>query len=359
MIYGKHRLPGGTWHRLFMAASLVLASACGSEDRLSPSTESPTAVAPTDSIPPADSSAAPLDSTLTSPDSLPPTDPGPAGATLAAGTQPGIVFGSQGMGPEDLNSIHTGTWSGGAISPDNVIGFLSAVRKKGGRAVIKMSMGSDKYITNSDGTFSLTKWKGLVDRFKKVKAELGPFISDGTLLGHFIIDEPQRAVRWGGKIISHATVEAMAQYSKDIWPNMNTFARVVPSWLATSPITYRALDAGWLQYAADKGDVTKLVTAEVAKAKLKGLGLLVGLNILDGGNGSSRVRGWIKTRWAMSASEIRTYGTALLNQTYACGFYNWSYQYHGPTYYARTDIKSAMAALSLKAKAHARTSCRM
>jgi hypothetical protein len=271
MIYGKHRLPGGAWHRLLIAASLTFAGACGSEDQLSPSAESPTAVAPTDSIPPG-----PLDSTLTSPDSLAPTDPGSAGVTLAAGTQPGIVFGSQGMQPADLNSIHTGTWAGGSISPDNVIAFLSAVRSKGGRAVIKMSMGSDKYITNSDGTFSLTKWKGLVDRFRRVN--LGPYISDGTLLGHFLIDEPHRAVRWGGKIISHATVEAMAQYSKSIWPSMTTFARVVPSWLATSSITYRALDAGWLQYAADKGDVTKLVTAEVAKAKLKGLGLLVGLN---------------------------------------------------------------------------------
>ena len=259
------------------------------------------------------------------------------------------------MRPADLNSIHTGTWAGGAVSPDNVIAFLSGVRSKGGRAIIKMSMGTDKYITNSDGTFSLTKWKGLVDRFRKVN--LDPFISDGTLLGHFLIDEPHRAVRWGGKIISHATVEAMAQYSKGIWRNMTTFARVVPSWLDDSPIIYRALDAGWLQYEVNKGDVAKLVAAEVAAAKPKGLGLIVGLNILDGGNGSSGVRGWITRKWAMSASEIRTYGTALLNQSHACGFYNWSYQYHGPEYYARTDIKSAMTELSRKAKAHTRTSC--
>ncbi|HEX2249317.1 MAG TPA: hypothetical protein VHH32_03165 [Gemmatimonadales bacterium] len=359
MIYRKHRLSGGVRHRLFLAAAFVFAGACGSEDGLSPSAESPTAAAPSDSIPPADSSAAPIDSTLSSPDSLAPTDAGPAGATLAVGTQPGIVFGSQGMGPEDLNSIHTGTWVGGAISPDNVIAFLTGVRKKGGRAVIKMTMGSDKYITNADGTFSLSKWKGLVDRFRIVRTQLNQFISDGTLLGHFLIDEPGRAVRWGGKIISHSTIEAMAQYSKSIWPNMTTFARVVPSWLDDWPNAYRALDAGWLQYEANKGDVVKLVNAEVAAAKLKGLGLIVGLNILDGGNGSSGVRGWIRTKWAMSASEIRTYGTALLNQTYACGFYNWTYQYHGPTYYARTDIKSAMAALSLKAKAHVRTSCQM
>jgi hypothetical protein len=355
MMYGKYRLPGGT---LLMVAALMVVGACGSEDRLSPSAESPTALAPTDSLLPADSSAVPIDSTLIPTDSipLPPTDSGAAGViTFTAGTQPGIVFASYGMEPGDLNAVHTGTLRGGGITPDNVVSFLSAVRSKGGRVILKLCMGEDKYVKNSDGTFSLTKWKGLVDRFRKVN--LGPYISDGTLLGHFLIDEPHRSAKWG-KVISQATVEAMAQYSKQIWPSMTTFVRVVPSWLASAPVTYRALDAGWLQYESPKGDVTKLVTAEVAKAKLKGLGLIIGLNILDGGNGSSGVRGWLKKKWAMSASEIRSYGTALLNQSYACGFYNWTYQYHGPEYYARSDIRAALSELSNKAKAHARTSCR-
>jgi hypothetical protein len=84
----------------------------------------------------------------------------------------------------------------------------------------------------------------------------------------------------------------------------------------------------------------------------------VGLNILDGGNGSSNVRGWSSGDWAMTATEIRNYGNALLNQSYACGFYNWTYDYFGETYYNRTDIKSALTELSKKAKAHVRTSCR-
>jgi hypothetical protein len=57
----------------------------------------------------------------------------------------------------------------------------------------------------------------------------------------------------------------------------------------------------------------------------------------------------------MSATELRTYGTALLNQTYACGFYMWM---HNTTYYGRADIKSAMTELSTKAKTHVKTSCR-
>jgi hypothetical protein len=150
----------------------------------------------------------------------------------------------------------------------------------------------------------------------------------------------------------------MAKYSKQLWPGMTTFVRAPPSWLAASTTVYTYLDAGWAQYASYQGDATKWITAEAAKAKLKGLGLMVGANVLNGGNGSSGIRGTISGNFSMSATELRTYGTALLNQTLACGWFNWSYLYTGSTYFARTDIKSAMTDLSNKAKAHVKTSCR-
>jgi hypothetical protein len=354
----KRSLIGRFWLTVALA---LLAAGCGENEQLSPSTEAPSASAPADTdstgAVPTDSTGVPVDSTLLPPDSTGIDSTGIATAVaLAAGTQPGIVFGSYAMMPGDLNSVHTGTLLGGPIDQNNILSVLSGIRAKGGRIVMKMCKGADSYVKNADGTFSLSKWKALVDRFRNVN--LGPYINDGTILGHFLIDEPQRAQKWGGKIISHATLEAMAQYSKSIWPNMTTFVRVVPSWLVNSSVTYRALDAGWLQFTYNKGDPAKLVASETAAAKTKGLGLVVGLNVLDGGNGSSKVVGWGGTGWAMSASEIRNYGNALLNQSYACGFYNWTWQYNGPTYYNRTDIKSALSELSKKAKAHIRTSCR-
>ena len=57
----------------------------------------------------------------------------------------------------------------------------------------------------------------------------------------------------------------------------------------------------------------------------------------------------------MSASELRSYGAAMLGQSLACGYFNWT---HNVSYYGRSDIKSAMADLSAKARSHARTSCR-
>jgi hypothetical protein len=282
-------------------------------------------------------------------------DPGEADfAVLETRTSlPGIVFGSYNMPNEYLNSVHTGWMQGGPLDPSSILSKLSGARAKGGRVVVKLCKGHDDYVKNADGTFSLSKWKSLVGRYQNVG--LDPYIRDGTILGHYLIDEPQRASRWGGKVISQATLEAMAKYSKQLWPAMTTMVRVAPSWLAGSSVTYTYLDAGWAQYASGKGEAATWIAAEVAAAKRKGLGIAVGMNVLDGGNGSSKIPGRTRGKYSMSASEIRSYGSALLNQSYACGFFNWSYD---GTYYGRSDIKSAMADMSTKARSHARTSCR-
>jgi hypothetical protein len=348
---------------------LLLGAACGGDDTgLSTESQLPadtTAAAPTDTVstpadtiaaPPSDSTVIPdstvtPDTTVTDSTALPPVvdSVAPGSAVL-----PGITFGSFTMPVTYLSNVQTGTMLGGPLGPSNIISVLTTVRSKGGRIVIKLCKGADSYVKNSDGTFSFTKWKALVSQYRNVN--LGPFITDGTILGHFLIDEPQRAAKWGGKAIPQATVEAMAQYSKQIWPNMTTMVRVVPSWLRNAPITYKYLDTGWLQYAAGKGDVSKLVADEVAAAKAKGLGLVVGMNALAGGNGSSGIiSSWSSSSYSMSATEIRNIGNVLLNQSYACAFYLWQ---HDTKYYGRSDIKAAMADLSAKAKLHTKTSCR-
>jgi hypothetical protein len=272
---------------------------------------------------------------------------------LTGAALPGITFGVFDLPKEMFSPVYTGSLVGGALSPTNMLSLLSAARAKGARYVIKLCMGRDSFVQNADRTFSFTKWKALVDRFKTVN--FASYVTDGTVLGHYLIDEPHNAAKWGGKPISQAQVEAMAAYSKKLWPNMTTLVRVVPSWLASAPVAYTKLDAGWFQYAARFGDPAKVITAEVAAAKRKGLGIVASMNVLDGGNGSSGIKGWSSGKWAMSAKEVRTYGTALLSQSYVCGFYNWQWS---PTYFNRSDIKSAMAALSTLAKGHAKTSCR-
>jgi len=349
------------------ALLVIFAVGCGGEGTAPTPQAAPsdtTALAPTDTTAtPSDTTAAPPDTSATGPiDSTgdtTATQPGDSTSGTGTPTQeagsllPGIAFGSFDMENQYLNSVHTGTVRGGGLSPTNILSLLSDARAKGARVVIKLCMGRDMYVKNPDGTFSFTKWKGLVDRYRSVN--LAPYIADGTIVGHFLIDEPGRASKWGGKIIPQSTVEAMAQYSKQIWPGMTTMVRVVPSWLKSAPVTYTSLDAAWAQYAAVKGSIGPWIAAEVAAAKSLGLGLAVGLNVLDGGNGSSKIPGWSAGKYAMSASELRTYGSTLLNQSYSCGFFMWM---HDATYYGRSDIKSAMGDLSTQARSHAKTSCK-
>ncbi len=315
-----------------LAGLLILCVAC-TDDSAGPSS---TADLPTDPV------ASPVESTDLA-----------AAVMDTRSSRPGIVFGTFNMRNEYLDNVHTGWMNGGPLEPSNILSWLSGARAKGARVAIKLCKGKDSYVQNGDGTFSLTKWKSLVSRYRNVN--LGPYISDGTIIGHYLIDEPHLASRWGGKAISQATLEAMAKYSKELWPQMTTLVRVAPSYLASASVTYRQLDAGWTQYTAGKGDAAKWVVAETAAAKRKGLGLVVGMNVINGGNGSSNIRGSRPGQWSMSASEIRKYGSAMLGESYACAFFNWQ---HDTEYYGRSDIKSAMADVSAKARSHAKTSCR-
>ena len=118
--------------------------------------------------------------------------------------------------------------------------------------VLSLPGGPSAY-TNADGTFNFELWKLRVSRYTVV--DFSSYISDGTILGNYIIDEPSCSSCWGGQAIPQSTVEAMAQYSKSLWPNMKTIARADPTWLAAFSGQYVYLDAGWAQYVMRKGDV--------------------------------------------------------------------------------------------------------
>ena len=308
-----------SWSRLLsMGFTMVVAGGCADGDRLGPTTDA---------------------------------RPVGEGDVSPAVVLPGIVFASSALTASQLTSVHTGLVE--APTPSGVLSFLSQVRAKNGRVLIKLA-GGDKAYRNDDGTFNLTKWKSGVDRFRNI--DLGPYIADGTIVGHFLVDEPHFAGRWGDKGISQATVEAAAKHSKQRWPNMPTIVNAPANWLASVPVTYVHLDAGWAMFRSKtSSSPSDWAAQQVKRAKSKGLGLVAGLNVLDGGDGSSGIRGTQPRTWAMSAAELRAYGSALLAQTHVCAFSMWRYS---SSYYSRTDVKSAMADLSAKARNHAKTSCR-
>ena len=241
--------------------------------------------------------------------------------------QPISEFGSR------LNGAHSN------VAPEQLRVELAAIKARGGKVVLAIS-GSPKYYME-DGHFSLTKWKQRVNRFRGV--DFSSYINDGTVIGHYMIDEPNDASNWGGRPVSPSTLEEMAKYSKQLWPGMPTIVRVDPGYLAND---HRYLDAAWAQYLSRRGDVNTYIRTMTSEAQRKGLALVVGLNVLKGGkpNGTP-----------MTASEVESWGSALLSSSYPCAFINWKYT---SSYMSSSSIRSALDALRRKAESRSDRSCR-
>jgi hypothetical protein len=287
----------------------------------------------------------------TSPDQPTATDAGaavlpPAFATTSAAS--GIPFGAFDVPNLLLSSAMS---SVRAVGPADILPVLQAAQRVGARVVVRLSAG-EKYWTNPDHTVNLDKWKSQVARFKVV--DLKPYIADGTLLAHYLIDEPHDASNWGGEPVPYSTVEAMARYSKELWPGLTTVVRSYPDWLAKAPFQWKYLDAAWAQYSARKGEVNGWMKTQTSYAKQAGLGLVVGLNLLDGGTEASGIPGTKAGTYAMSASQIKAWGSVLATNSQSCAVYSWRYT---PSYFGRSDVAAAIAYVAALAKNRASQSC--
>ena len=264
----------------------------------------------------------------------------PSTPALTVGFAGGIPFGTFEQPTTKFGSLYNGAKL--TLRPLHALDSLAAVKARGGRVVLKLA-GNDTSFQTSSGRFDFSQWKAQVDRFRKVN--IGPYITDGTIFGHYMIDEPSSPQNWGGVVIPQSTLEAMAKYSKSIWPNLPTLVRTESTYLAKWTGTYVYLDAAWAQYVYRKGPVGDFITRNIADAKKKGLALGVGLNLLRGG----------PNHLPMTASQVSSWGSTLLNTSYPCTFISWQYD---AAYLGTTAMKNAMATLRSKAQNRSTKSCR-
>lgn len=277
-----------------------------------------------------------------------PTEPSP---TPAPGPAPSPAAGVP-FGPYALPVSKMASFSGAlrGATPSNVVVTATAARKAGARVVLRLT-GSD--LTNGDGSFSLTKWKAALDRYAGV--DLSSFVSDGTLAGHLLVQNPQNAGAWGGQWISYATLEEMARYSRQRWPALPTVVQASPAWLAANPSPWQYLDASSVMYSGSAGDAGAWVTGQANAAAKGGLGLVVSMNVLNGGTSASGLPGTLPGKYAMSGSQLRAWGSALVAHGRVCGLFLSRYD---ATYFGRSDVKEAVAAVAQKAGERGSTSCR-
>src|SRR5215210_963466 len=236
-------------------------------------------------------------------DSFTPSDtPAEAGDQSPASDVPSFSVSFAGGIPIGLSDQPTTLFSSrynGALRniwPAYLLKELADIKGRGGKVVLTFT-GSNVYYKDASGHFSFDKWKQRVNRFKTV--DFSSYISDGTIIGHYLIDEPNDPSNWNGVPISPSVVEQMAQYSKQIWPNLATIARAEPSYFGTA----HYLDAAWAQYVTRKGAADDYIRRNVADAQRRGLALVIGMNVLKGGYNGSK----------MSASQVKTWGSTLLS----------------------------------------------
>jgi hypothetical protein len=317
---------------------------------------------PKDSTPPVDTTTPPQDSTPQ--DTTPPVPPPPqdsippdsaaalcggiSGGSSGAPVHEGIAFGPATLPPSKFTSpfgatIYTAT------DPVCLALHLAAARRVNARLFVSFT-GNETHMVDANG-FSMTLWKQRVDRFRGVPMD--SYVADGTILGHFIMDEPSDPTNWGGKVVTQAEVEEMARYSKEIWPTMPTMIRTWPYYLKGGQ--YPHLDAIRFHYLDRWKPLEDFLAKNMQDARDLGLAIVGGLNVLNGGAKDSGIPGRADKKFGMNASEIREWGTRFLQEPDLCAFILWEWD---DAYFARPDIKAAIDDLAAQARALPVRECR-
>jgi hypothetical protein len=272
----------------------------------------------------------------------------PEGLSFASSSfRGGIPFGTFHLPQDQYGNLFNGSL--GNIYPKYLPDYLATAKRNGTKLILNFGS-AEYYFIDKNGKFSMSMWKKQVDRFRGVN--ITPYIQDGTIVGHYLIDEPYDPVNWGGKPISKETIDEMGKYSKQIWPTLPTVVRAYATWM--KGYRWKYVDAAWAQYSARHGPVSKFLEENVRDAKAHGLALVVGFNQLAGG-GNRGIKGFYSGRSAVGASELEDWGSVLLAHSYPCAFISWKYD---ARYQGRSDIKSALNKLAQKARSRSTKSCR-
>ena len=292
----------------------------------------------------------------------------------------GIAFGPYHVPPDSLGRPGF-YYSGGTRNgvPANLLSDLSKVRAARGRVAISLLRLKTQDAT---GKLSVTTTQSYIATWPDISS----YIADGTVIGVVVADDITWPTAWGGENPPLARIDSIALLVKNRWPNAVTMVRATPTQLVGR--TWRWLETGWAQYDGPyrSGPPATYRANQVASAKAQGLGLVLSLNVLNGGCGpvalgacmpegpGTSILGTFADaatvrRYQMSAAEVRHYGEIFLAEPYNCAFLHWQWspiwtatrplaQVQGvQAFDTRPDVQAAMADLSVIARQHPATSC--
>jgi hypothetical protein len=179
------------------------------------------------------------------------------------------------------------TTSIGANAPSGVCVQIATARAAGMKLVLGLAMGAHSNY-KSGGKFDVTKWKNKVANYNTatIKNCIAAGVSDGTVIGNAMIDEPENT-DWGGNI-TKTMLDGMATYAQSFFPTLPEGVNHGAGgyrWLASDK--FKVVDYVNYQYrwsaANSKGNAALYRDAVLAQSAYDGVATSFSLNLLAGG----------------------------------------------------------------------------
>lgn len=250
--------------------------------------------------------------------------------------------------------------------------ILDSVAARGAQVGFYLTTQRTRFASKADPTkLDVQHWKAYVldTIYGKRLSTIRPFIDDSTIKFVYMVDEYECASCWGGMIISDAQIDTLAMFTRQVFKGSDgvplpVAVRVDPAKMYG--YAWKYVDVSWAQYSgathfpaagpplgqwAKKRAIATLKSPSdtlripldslyyligrafadsmVKVAKAAKLGLILGVNTLDGGDGYSGIMGYTThaTRWIISPDEYYGVARAFLEQPYNCGSFNWKSSY--------------------------------
>lgn len=248
--------------------------------------------------------------------------------------------------------VHTAT-----VSPGYALHTLLPLARSQGVSVSLRMTGDHGRYTGPLGGFDLDGWRAVFAPWAAAGPDLAPFIEDGTLIAHMLLDDIHN---FAGSDPTAAELDEMARLSRAALPGLLTFVREKATAMpAPASGRYAHVDAVVHQYRHREGPVRAWSDAQAARARALDLGVICGLNIANGGDGTSGQAGWANGRFAMSGAEIERHGAVLADEP-SCGlFLAWEYDAQerwsdgsiGADWFDQPAQQAALAALAARVAA--------
>ncbi|MCP4805730.1 MAG: hypothetical protein GY884_10335 [Proteobacteria bacterium] len=247
-----------------------------------------------------------------------------------------------------LSAFHTST-----RSPNYAEQSLLPLVEEENLSVNLRLVGGPEYYTDGSGDFDLEAWKAELEPWRD--ADLDDFIDDGTLAHHMMLDDLSA---FSGRGPTASELDEMAAFSDDVLPGLDCAVREEPADLPVpSSGTYEHLAASAAQYRSQDGDVEEFALLQMQVAADLGIGLITGMNLADGGDGSRGQPGWDEGNWAMSAQEITFNGHVLTGVPEVRMVISWEYDGEeawsdgtiGADYFDEGEVAEALEALGARA----------